>query len=67
MARIFKYVETSTGGALVKSFIKSQFSYCAHIRRIEHRINDIHERGLRLIYPSDSKLTFNELLDKKKL
>ena len=27
---------------------------------------EIHERALRLIYPSDSKLTFKELLDKNK-
>ena len=33
---------------------------------MEHRINKFHERALRLIYPSDSKLTFKELLDKNK-
>ena len=33
---------------------------------MEHRINKIHERALHLIYPSDSKLIFKELLDKKK-
>ena len=33
---------------------------------MEHRINRIHERALRLIYPSDSKLTFKKLLDKNK-
>ena len=31
---------------------------------MEHRINKIHERAVRLIYLSDSKLTFKELLDK---
>ena len=36
-----------------------------HSRKMEHSINRIHERALRLIYPSDSKLTFKELLDKK--
>ena len=70
LARIFKYVETSKRRVLVNSFITSQFSYCPliwmfHSRRMEHRINKIHERALRLIYPSDSKLTFKELLDKK--
>ena len=68
---IFKYVETSKRKVLVNSFLKSQLSYCAIIwvfysRRMEHRINKIHERALHLIYPSDSKLTFKELLDKKK-
>ena len=37
-----------------------------HSRRMEHRVNKIDERVLRLIYPSDSKLTFEELLDRKK-
>ena len=37
-----------------------------HSRKMEHSINKIHERALRLIYPSDSKLTFKELLDKNK-
>ena len=33
---------------------------------MEHRINKIHERALRLIYRSDSKLSFKGLLDKNK-
>ena len=33
---------------------------------MEHRINKIHERAFRLIYPFKSKLTFKELLDKNK-
>ena len=37
-----------------------------HSRRMEHMTNTIHERALHLIYPSDSKLTFKELLDKNK-
>ena len=37
-----------------------------HSQRIEHRINKIHERALCLIYPSDSKLTFEESLDKNR-
>ena len=37
-----------------------------HSRRMEHKINKIHERVLRLICPSDSKLTFKEFLDKNK-
>ena len=71
LARIFKYVETSKPRVLVNSFITSQFSYCPLIwmfdgRRMEHRINKIHEWALSLIYSSDSKLTFKELLDKNK-
>ena len=37
-----------------------------HSRKMEHSINRIHERALGLIYPSDSKLTFKELLNKNK-
>ena len=37
-----------------------------HSRRMELRINKIQERALHLIYPSDSKLTCKELLDKHK-
>ena len=71
LAIIFKYVETSKRRVLVNSFITLQFSYCPliwmfHSRRMEHRINKFHERALRLIYPSDLKLTFKELLDKNK-
>ena len=37
-----------------------------HRRAMEHRINRIHERTLRLIYPNQHQLTFKELLEKKK-
>ena len=33
---------------------------------MEHRINIIHERTLRLIYPDQHQLTFKELLEKNK-
>ena len=32
---------------------------------MKHRLNKILEQDLCLIYPSDSKLTFKELLDQK--
>ena len=71
LARIFKYVETTKSRVLVNSFIASQLSYCPliwmfHSRKMEYIISKIYERALRLIYPSDSKLTFKELLDKNK-
>ena len=70
LARIFKYLEALKRKVLVNSFITSQFSYCPliwmfHSRRMVYRINKIHERAPRLIYPSDSKLAFKKLLDKK--
>ena len=65
------YLKTSKLRVLIHSFITSQFSHCPLIwmfrcRKIEHKINKIHEMALRFIYPSDLKLTFKELLDKSK-
>ena len=65
------YLKTSKLRVLIHSFITSQFSHCPLIwmfrcRKIEHKINKIHEMALRFIYPSDLKLTFKELLDKIK-
>jgi exonuclease III len=53
---------------IMKAFILSQFSYCPllwmfHSRKLNHRINRIHERCLRLIY-KDYVSTFQELLVK---
>ena len=53
---------------LMKAFITSQFSYCPliwmfHSRTLNNRINNIHERALRLIY-KDSQSSFKELLEK---
>ena len=33
---------------------------------MEHRVNKIHKKALCFIYPSNSKLTFKELLDNNK-
>ena len=49
----------------------SQFSYCPliwmfHSRAMEHRINRIHERTLRIIHPNQHQLIFKELLEKNK-
>ena len=51
------------------AFMMSQFSCCPliwmfHSRAMEHRINRIHERTLRLIYLSQHQLTFKEILEK---
>ena len=37
-----------------------------HSQRREHKVNEIHERALCLIYPFDSKFIFKESLDKNK-
>ena len=56
---------------IANAFIMSQFSYYPliwmfHSQAMEHRINRIHERTLRLIYPNQHQLTFKELLEKNK-
>ena len=51
----------------MNAFIESQFSYCplvwmfCHSRRLNKRINHIHERGLRIVY-DDYTSSFSELL-----
>ena len=52
---------------LMKSFILSQFGYCPlvwmfHSKTLNHRINRIHERALRLSY-NDYTSTFEHLLE----
>ena len=52
---------------LMKTFIESQFNYCTlvwmfHRRTLNNRINQLHERALRLVYKNDH--SFEELLNK---
>ena len=56
---------------IANAFTMSYFSYCPliwmfHSRTMEHRINRIHKRTLRLIFPNQYQLTFKELLEKNK-
>ena len=53
---------------ILNSFITSHFSYCAivwmfHSRKLNERINHIHERALRIVY-KDFNSSFQELLIK---
>ena len=53
---------------IMKSFVNSQFSYFPliwmfHSRRLNNKINSIHERALRITY-QDNTSTFQELLNK---
>ena len=68
LARISHFMKIKQRQIIFKSFIYSQFGYCPlvwmfHSRKLNNRINKIHERSLRIIY-DDSKLTFRELLNK---
>ena len=68
LTRITKYLDFHKMRVLFKAFFESQFKYCSitwmfHSRKTSKRINQLHERALRLIY-NNYELTFEELLDK---
>ena len=71
LARIAKYMDINKQRMLMKAFVSSQFSYCLliwmfHSRKMEHRINSIHKRALKLVYQDSPNLAFQELLAKDK-
>ena len=71
LTRTFKCLNISQRKLIANAFIMSQFSYCPliwmiHSRAMEHRINRINDRTLRLIYPNQHQLTSKELLEKSK-
>ena len=52
----------------MKDFVESQFSYCSliwmfHSRRLNNKVDSIHEDALRITF-NDKSSTFQELLDK---
>ena len=68
LTRIVNYMDLPKKKVLMKAFITSQFSYCPliwmfHSRTLNNRINNIHERALRLTY-KDNQSSFEELLEK---
>ena len=70
LSRITKLLPFHIRRLILKGFIESQFSYCPLVwmfctRKMNHRINYIHERALRLVY-CDYESTFEQLLLKDK-
>ena len=66
LAKLPHYMDLNKRRNIMKAFITSQFSYCSliwmfHSRNLNNKINQIHERALRLVYLND--LSFYELLD----
>ena len=66
LARISPFMNKNKLRVLMKAFIESQFGYCPliwmfHSRKLNNKINRLHERALRLVYKK-STLSFNELL-----
>ena len=54
----------------MSSYITSQFNYChlvwiTHDRKLNKKINEVHERALRIVY-GDHKTKFLELLNTDK-
>ena len=68
LCRISSFMSTKQKRTIMKAFINSQFGYCPlvwmnHSRKINNRINRIHERALRVVY-NDENATFEDLLAK---
>ena len=68
LARISNLMSLEKRKLLMNSSISSQFSYCpliwvCHSRKLNNRLNKIHERVLRIVY-KDYDLCFEELLIK---
>ena len=68
LSRISHFMTFEQRRVTVQSFILSQFGYCPlvwmfHSRKLNNRINSIHERALQIVY-KDTNLSFAELLMK---
>ena len=68
LSRVSSFMNFTKRKVLMLAFINSQFGYCPlvwmfHSRKLNNRINNIHERALRIVY-KDFASTFTELLGK---
>ena len=68
LSRVRNFMTLKQSKILMKTFILSHFGYCPlvwmfHSRKLNHRINRLHERALRITY-KDDKSSFSELLVK---
>ena len=68
LARISGYINLQKRRVIMKSFITSQFGYCPlnwmfFSKRLNNKINSIHERALRITY-ADNISSFQEFLEK---
>ena len=68
LSRLVKIMNFLKRKILLKTFIESHFSYCPltwmfHNRKLNRKINHIHERALRLVY-DDYTSFFKDLLQK---
>ena len=68
LSRVSHLMDFKNRKKILHAFILSQFGYCPlvwmfHSRKLNQRINRLHERALRFVY-QDQKSSFCELLDK---
>ena len=66
LSRISGYMNLPKRRIIMKSFITSQFGYCLliwmfHSRKLNNKINSIHERALKATY-NDRESSFDKLL-----
>ena len=66
LARISNFMSLEKRKVIMKAFILSQFNYCPliwmfHNRELNNKINNIHERALRITY-KDKTTVFKDLL-----
>ena len=70
LSRVASYMSFDKKRILLKTFITSQFNYCplvwmCHSRGLNNRMNNLHERALRIVY-QDKKSDFETLLKNDK-
>ena len=68
LARISGHLNQDKLKIIMRTFVHSQFNYSPliwmfHNRTLNHKINKLHERALRIVH-KDENLTFQGLLDK---
>ena len=68
LARVSHFMTAPQRRSIMKAFINSQFGYCPlvgmfHSRKLNNRINNLHERALRLVFNHCSS-SFSTLLTK---
>ena len=70
LARLSNFMSFKQRRIILKTFIESQFGYCPliwifHSRRVNNKINHLHERSLRIVY-KDNYSSYVDLLAKDK-
>ena len=67
LARIAPFMNITKRKILMNAFFNDQFSYCPltwmfHSRKLNNKINKLHERCLRIVYNNNTS-TYEELLE----